>query len=89
MFGGVSELQLEFSFGDCDVFPASRCTPEASCEAGPATSCYTLVHERSAALVISFLVISPSLSLHISTSADLSAAQRLPSLPFKGMLTII
>lgn len=79
-------------FGDCDVFPARRCTPEAPCEAGPATSCYALVRQRSAALVISFslfLLPSPSLSLHITTSADLPAAQRLPSLPFKGMLTII
>lgn len=40
-------------FGDRYVFPASRCTPEALCEAGPATSCYPLLDFRSAALVIS------------------------------------
>lgn len=40
-------------FGDCDVFPGCRCTPEAPCEAGPATSCYALLDWRSPALVIS------------------------------------
>lgn len=30
-------------FRDCDMFPASSYTPEAPCEVGPATSCYTLL----------------------------------------------
>lgn len=70
-------------FGDCDAFPARRCTPEAPCEAGP---CHFLL--RSARLEEPctcrlFLPLSPRF-----TSAGLSEAQRLTSLPFKGMLAI-
>lgn len=56
----VSRALQMVVFGDCDVFPGRRCTPEAPCEAGPATSCYALLDWRSPALVISLsLSFSP------------------------------
>lgn len=68
-------------FGD-RCFPIQALyTLEAQRETGPATSCYALLNKRSPALVVSF-------SPYIFTSAGLSGTQRLPSLPFKGMLAI-
>lgn len=73
-------------FGDCDVFPSQLLHPR-----GPMWSipCHFLL--RSARLeehCTCHLSLSLSLFLHF-TSAGLSGAQRLPSLPFKGMLAII